>query len=681
MKTLVWVCALGVGIAALGDPVNVIYQHNSNLVQGTHYEIFGPPENRVRILAGVQGETFEFEAALEENGQYVDPGDIRVISTLDDAGPVEITIVGHNGHTYGARDVGTIALDATGVDGAIGDVTLSRHLATLDTVAAKNIAGHCLIGDQNDPQTGHVLNPIVLGCFSGTLECNTLHDFTVLPGCPGADSPTLIVHAGYDRTLTIGGLTESPPLKLLHIGENEGDMVTGTVTVNTDVEEVALVRVAGQGQVRIGGSVLVKLEVANGLRDEGLVEVSGNSKYTNIQNGIGPAAVARFGSVGPQIHNTCFVRCNEDPNAPDAAQLDGLLDIVGDAADFHVYGLTRGQVHVGGNVQIAGFSGDLLGACHVEGDVTREVVIGYEGDEWAGLASLVGALLIDGNFYHHPSNSCGAEPPYNCDFTIYHGDLSGTLVVGGDFEAYARIPDGSISGTVVVNGSFNDGLLAVAGILDDPNDLLQTGHIRIHDSLRGTANITIETAYAIATEFITVSWDGWQEGVEEFWDPNAKITVNGVACGGDTPSLNIRRCTGCLADLDNSGAADFDDISPFVLALGDPAAYSLANPGLGGIAGDGFASGPYIYHGDLDCDGDLDFDDAGLLPNFLGQPCVSDCPGGGEGLSAQQLAAGMLAHVPSQRHGRLREIAAEVADRLSGPRRAYWLAVRQYPGE
>jgi hypothetical protein len=47
MRATVWVCALITcfAVSALGDPVNVIYQHNGNLVYGTHYTIAGPPEN------------------------------------------------------------------------------------------------------------------------------------------------------------------------------------------------------------------------------------------------------------------------------------------------------------------------------------------------------------------------------------------------------------------------------------------------------------------------------------------------------------------------------------------------------------------------------------------------------------------------------------------------------------
>ncbi len=50
-------------------------------------------------------------------------------------------------------------------------------------------------------------------------------------------------------------------------------------------------------------------------------------------------------------------------------------------------------------------------------------------------------------------------------------------------------------------------------------------------------------------------------------------------------------------DLDCSGAVDFDDINPFVLALSTPAGYAAQYPECN------------ILNGDCDSDGDVDFDD------------------------------------------------------------------------
>jgi hypothetical protein len=68
---------------------------------------------------------------------------------------------------------------------------------------------------------------------------------------------------------------------------------------------------------------------------------------------------------------------------------------------------------------------------------------------------------------------------------------------------------------------------------------------------------------------------------------------------------NIRamgESSGLIGDLDCDGDVDFDDISAFVLGLGDPAAYELQY----GV--------PPSFKGDTDGDGDLDFDD---IPAFV----------------------------------------------------------------
>ena len=109
---------------------------------------------------------------------------------------------------------------------------------------------------------------------------------------------------------------------------------------------------------------------------------------------------------------------------------------------------------------------------------------------------------------------------------------------------------------------------------------------------------------------------------------------------------------------------------------------SVAYPGLGGTQGTGEFGGSRTFHGDLDCDGDIDFDDFEPFVQRLSEHCCWEecgaCPQGGEPMGAQQLAAGMLAHVSPQHHALLRSMVADVAARNQGARRAYWLAVRQY---
>jgi hypothetical protein len=58
-------------------------------------------------------------------------------------------------------------------------------------------------------------------------------------------------------------------------------------------------------------------------------------------------------------------------------------------------------------------------------------------------------------------------------------------------------------------------------------------------------------------------------------------------------------------DMDMDGDVDFDDIDPLVLGLNNPAAYAKA------------FTVPATLHGDLDGDGDLDFDDIGAFVDLL----------------------------------------------------------------
>ncbi len=60
-------------------------------------------------------------------------------------------------------------------------------------------------------------------------------------------------------------------------------------------------------------------------------------------------------------------------------------------------------------------------------------------------------------------------------------------------------------------------------------------------------------------------------------------------------------------DLDCDGDVDFDDINPFVLALSDPAGYAAAYPECN------------ILNGDCDEDGDVDFDDINPFVALLSQ--------------------------------------------------------------
>ncbi len=630
------------------------------------------------------------------------PGDIHYIKIADGVtvGDIQLGVVGNPNstppHEFGARDLKAINLTTNGTStNAIVDMKLQRHLAADATVDVPAITGTCLVGDQNDPQTGHVLNPIVLDCFTGSLTCNTLDDFTVAGECLLGPPPSLDVNGDYAKTLTIHGSVH----RLL-----VGGLVTGKLLVT--------------------GSVLQEIDVG-GVRDYGEVEVAGNVKIGRINGGIDVNGVVRLGSVGPQINQAFQVRSS---NA--GLCLKGRVLIAGDASDVHVYGPTEGALDIGGNVQIAGFDSDITatGTCHIHGDVTRYVVIG-RGGEGPIEADVIGTFKIDGDF---------DNPEYPCHLTLHHGDILGDLTIGGRCGADLLIPEGTISGSllidddmtgqlvigddehpqaltgsvtingglsgaVVLEGSLSesgsihvagnvDGAISMhgdidggtieVGALDDPEDPsvqgdeLNGGHIIVTGSLLGSGGILCHYAFPGSTEFITIDYDGWHPS--DNWIPPAAITVGNQTFYENDPNARVMEITSCKGDMNNDAYVDLTDINGMIAAVQGQQVYAQAYPGRGGA---------WLFKGDTDCDGDVDFEDIDAFVARLGccDPNCPGCPPGGDGLQAQELAAGLLTHVPEARHATLRAFVAQMIahhhDRGREPQRVYWSQVLAHLSE
>jgi hypothetical protein len=89
-----------------------------------------------------------------------------------------------------------------------------------------------------------------------------------------------------------------------------------------------------------------------------------------------------------------------------------------------------------------------------------------------------------------------------------------------------------------------------------------------------------------------VAW-GWNDDAQcDVPAPNSSFVA---VVGGGMFSLGLKALYG---DLDCDGDVDFDDIDPFVSALGaDPLAWNLGHPGC------------HWLNADCDNDGDVDFDD------------------------------------------------------------------------
>jgi hypothetical protein len=147
---------LGCVSVAVGDLENVIYQHNPyyNNPQNPGYPFYriqqGP--RHIEVYGGIPGEVFQFEAVVEDNGQYVGPGDINRVLASTGAGPVVVTFVGHNGHPHGAANIKELRIDQPSVTGVIQALDISNDLGEYGPIRAGGV-GTMTIG-------GNVLNDV-----------------------------------------------------------------------------------------------------------------------------------------------------------------------------------------------------------------------------------------------------------------------------------------------------------------------------------------------------------------------------------------------------------------------------------------------------------------------------------------------------------------------------------------
>jgi len=181
---------VGVCSPALAEgPQNVIYQHNSfyndpNAPGYPFYEVY-QPWRQVAIYHGVEGQVFEFEAVVEDNGQYVGPGDINRVLASTGAGPVVVTFVGHNGHPHGAANIKELGIDQPSVTGVIQALDISNDLGEYGPIRAGGVGTMTIGGNVlNDIYVpGTIAGPVTIGGYLGAdLTCYSVGDLTLLGG-------------------------------------------------------------------------------------------------------------------------------------------------------------------------------------------------------------------------------------------------------------------------------------------------------------------------------------------------------------------------------------------------------------------------------------------------------------------------------------------------------------------
>jgi hypothetical protein len=127
--------------------------------------------------------------------------------------------------------------------------------------------------------------------------------------------------------------------------------------------------------------------------------------------------------------------------------------------------------------------------------------------------------------------------------------------------------------------------------ISDPSsdDLLE---VRLGNTLLASFNL------AQADDFFTITRipipGALRDGVSTL---SFQIVNLGLAVDSEVRIDNVVFLLGIIGDMDGDGDVDFDDIDAFVLGLNDPAGYEAI-----------FGVSPAEL-GDMDMDGDLDFDD------------------------------------------------------------------------
>jgi hypothetical protein len=608
-----------------------VYQdpNDPNLPNTYYYSIVQEPLHTVYIHHGIAGQEFWFDAAvLDGNGQYAGPGNIHSIAADADAGAVAIKIAG-SGHEYGADTVDAITLRSAGdTYTTIGDLKTQGDIGATGPIEADRVTGHWVVGVD---ATGNILDDLRVGCFLAILECNTLTNLYVLgEQCVSDDDPTPPpqVWIWGDLAGTIESrMTDKRFDHLVVYGA-----FTGSIDIYGPVGLMGLCTCDAPGNVHLRGSAI------------------------GFQTGRGPALGASI-TVDGNVLDLWLGYPDYCPPAPP-------LEIAG-------------QVHVVGNV--GGIDGvlltrtPLLGTITIDGDVTGSAQL------WAGGT---GTLDVGGRLNALYAGS-DVLPPVGLAGTVVAGALNAAYVPFGDLSGQVFV-DETFYGTIQVGSSTEShdltGTLEFAHAFRGPGieiwgnlgSATQPGQIKIDGSFGNGSALSWIYAHGSmlnAASFVTVDYDGFHPSHR--WGANGRVRVGNNIYTHNTPAMHIYEITSCKGDMDNSGMTLFNDMAPFKLALTNPAGYAAAYPGL---------AGAMLYHGDLDCDGDIDLDDSNVFSSFIGH-CMSTCNGGAR-LTAETLAAGILVTVPEEDLADVADLVAQTEDsRYDQQDQQYWHEVSAELGQ
>jgi hypothetical protein len=717
--------------------LNVINEWGGHVLHGDYEIDFDPQigDYGVRITANPHPEVpWRFEA-YEDSLPEQPPGDIDYISidSTVPVGDIVLSVIGDQsmGHDRGARALKSLDLVNNGSGNIIDVVDITDDFGALGPMRAP-IAGALTIGHDvlNEILVSDIGTLTIGGRLAAGLECDTLGDTVIaeLDGgslvCGSLGNLTLgdaehLTHSGYigindvmgyNRSLYINGSLNGE-IYLQHgltsWGRIEATEDLGTVlshgvlspashiTVGRDLGYLQVLSSAN-GHVWVGNRVTdpdTGLRITGDVADTGRIDVGGDATRLTVGGNFAGVfwAVGRVdylgisGAMSRTVHSdSTFASMLFESGIAEGAIVEAdsvnSLTVLSEAVEGTVVatqsivsaalhaGIAQGGLVEAAEIKNMIVDGAIDGTLRASGELSGQVGTGGIGSTGlVDIGLLSGTLDVD-DVVGEIDVQQDVLGVITTRSSILPGPFDADLI--GSLHVF-----GSVYGSIAVNGSVR-GSLVVEGVLgDDPENPLSRGHITVTRSLLDNAAITIGTNYTVTTEFISIHYSGFEDG--DSWDPNAVVTVNGIECHGDTPALNVRRCSPCKGDMDGNGIVDFDDINWFVSALTDPAGYSLALPGLGGTFADNYESGSRVFHGDCNCDELLDFDDINPFIARLSMECDPGCPGDEQMMGAPQLAAGIRAHVPAGRLPALRAFVTQViAHHANHPvQRAYWQQV------
>ncbi len=304
--------------------------------------------------------------------------------------------------------------------------------------------------------------------------------------------------------------------------------------------------------------------------------------------------------------------------------------------------------------------GFLYGNIYMDGSLEVLDVGYFYGD--VSVSRDLGRLTVDGSFDGQ------LEVERDLEWLHVGFDIDGVIKVGGDLLATHLTGGLGQDGMLMVNGDLYEvvieedlaGLFAVNGSLIDV--LGDSREVEVYGEITSTGALAIDyDGYD--------SGDGWQSGaVVYLYNPVGATN----ALTGNSPAEHVYEITECVADMDNNGAVNFNDVDGFVAATVSLANYGALYPGLRGSA---------LYHGDMDRSGVINFDDLDLFIDCVvagGCPTSAGaCGGDGKGgRSPAQMAAALAGGVAPERQALLAEIIADHATRQrTAADQAYWDAV------